>query len=144
MGEFCYLDNLTSAANPTIVNPRMPVQTNLFPDPPASPPGSSSEPPPTQPRAPNGKMAPVWMQRLSLFMLVLFCVYLGVILAIVPWWSAVWDHNLLLQSRPAVWAVLRTGAARGIISGIGLLDIWIGISEAVHYRDFRGEKAASK
>ena len=24
------------------------------------------------------------------------------------------------------------------ISGLGLLDIWIGISEAVHYRDYRG------
>jgi len=25
-----------------------------------------------------------------------------------------------------------------VISGLGLLDIWIGISEAVHYRDYRG------
>jgi hypothetical protein len=25
-----------------------------------------------------------------------------------------------------------------MISGLGLLDIWIGISEAVHYRDYRG------
>jgi hypothetical protein len=35
-------------------------------------------------------------------------------------------------------AVLHNGAVRGIISGLGLLDIWIGISEAVHYRDYRG------
>jgi hypothetical protein len=26
---------------------------------------------------------------------------------------------------------------RGLISGLGLLDIWIGVSEAVHYRDHR-------
>ncbi len=32
---------------------------------------------------------------------------------------------------------MRLGPVRGIISGLGLLDIWIGISEAIHYRDQR-------
>jgi hypothetical protein len=82
--------------------------------------------------------APVWLQRVSLFVLVLFCVYLGVLIVILPWWSRVWDQNLWIQSHPALAAVLRTGAVRGIISGLGLLDIWIGVSEAVHYRDHRG------
>ena len=84
------------------------------------------------------KTAPVWLQRLSLFVLVLFCVYLGVLVAVLPWWSRVWDHNLFIRSHPALAAILYNGAVRGIISGLGLLDIWIGISEAVHYRDFRG------
>jgi hypothetical protein len=26
---------------------------------------------------------------------------------------------------------------RGILSGIGLIDIWIGVSELLHYRDYR-------
>ena len=83
-------------------------------------------------------MAPVWLQRLSLFVLVLFCVYLGVLVMLLPWWTRVWDHNLLIQSHPAVAAVLHNGAVRGLISGLGLLDIWIGVSEAIHYRDHRG------
>ena len=29
------------------------------------------------------------------------------------------------------------GWVRGILSGLGLLDIWIGISEMLHYRDYR-------
>jgi hypothetical protein len=82
-------------------------------------------------------IAPVWLQRLSLFVLVLFCVYLGVLVAILPWWTRVWDHNMWIESRPALAAVLHNGAVRGLISGLGLLDIWIGISEAVHYRDHR-------
>jgi hypothetical protein len=82
--------------------------------------------------------APVWLQRLSLFVLVLFCVYLGVLVMVLPWWKRVWDENLWIQSRPALASVLHAGAVRGIISGLGLLDIWIGISEAVHYRDHRG------
>jgi len=33
--------------------------------------------------------------------------------------------------------VLQRGWVRGVISGIGLLDMWIGVSEMVHYRDYR-------
>ena len=107
----------------------MSVQPNLFPelDPQDRPPA------PPEPKAP--RTGQVWMQRTSLFILVLFCVYLGGILAVLPWLTSVWDHNVLLQANPRVWAVLRLGFVRGIISGLGLLDIWIGISEAVHYRD---------
>jgi len=82
-------------------------------------------------------VAPVWLQRLSLFVLVLFCVYLGVLVAILPWWSRMWDQNIWIQSRPALAAVLDNGAVRGLITGLGLLDIWIGVSEAIHYRDHR-------
>jgi hypothetical protein len=85
----------------------------------------------------TGGIAPVWLQRLSLFVLVLFCVYLGVLVMVMPWWTRIWDQNNFIQSRPALAAVLHTGAVRGLISGLGLLDIWIGISEAVHYRDHR-------
>jgi hypothetical protein len=81
---------------------------------------------------------PVWLQRLSLFVLVLFCVYLGVLVMVLPWWTRIWDHNMFIQARPRLAAVLYNGAVRGMISGLGLLDIWIGISEAVHYRDYRG------
>jgi hypothetical protein len=83
------------------------------------------------------KTTPVWLQRLSLFVLVLFCVYLGVLVMVLPWWTRVWDQNMFIQARPWLAAILHNGAVRGIISGLGLLDIWIGISEAVHYRDYR-------
>lgn len=82
-------------------------------------------------------VAPIWLQRTSLIVLVLFCIYLGALVTILPWWTKVWDHNPLLLSRPTLAAVLRNGAVRGFISGLGLLDIWIGISEAIHYRDHR-------
>ncbi|MCU1320414.1 MAG: hypothetical protein JWM43_63 [Acidobacteriaceae bacterium] len=79
----------------------------------------------------------MWLQRVSLFVLVLFCVYLGVLVMVLPWWTRIWDHNLLMNAHPRLAAILHNGAVRGIISGIGLIDIWIGISEAVHYRDYR-------
>jgi len=114
----------------------MPVQPQLFPE---------QEPqaaPPAMP-APSGKVdqaagAPVWLQRMSLFVLVLFCVYLGVLVMVLPWWPRMWDQNMFLEARPQLAAFLHIGAVRGVISGLGALDIWIGVSEAVHYRETRG------
>jgi hypothetical protein len=84
------------------------------------------------------RTAPVWLQRTSLFVLVLFCVYLGVLVMVLPWWPRIWDHNMFFEAHPRLSAFVHNGAVRGVISGLGLLDIWIGISEAVHYRDYRG------
>ena len=103
--------------------------------PPAAPPAEAS--PAQAPAEPAVSAAPIWLQRLSLFVLVLFCVYLGVLVTILPWWSRVWDNNLWFQSHPALAAAMHNGAVRGFISGLGLLDIWIGVSEAINYRDHR-------
>ena len=103
------------------------------PDPAAHPAESGS-----RPEHQSGRAAPIWLQRLSLCVLVLFCIYLGVLVLILPWSTRIWDHNQLINSRPWLSAFLHNGAVRGLISGLGLLDIWIGISEAVHYRDHRG------
>ena len=121
----------------------MPVQPHPVSDPPPSdaelqsaapgPPDVAPEPPPSVDDQPQ--TAPIWLQRISLFILVIFCVYLGVIMAVVPWWTSVWDENSFFLNHPQLLAVLRLGPVRGIISGLGLLDIWIGISEAVHYRE---------
>ncbi len=110
-------------------------QLHLPSTPPASPAAQPASP--AEQRPPFGGFAPVWLQRLSLFVLVLFCVYLGVLVLILPWWTRIWDHNPFLLARPTLAHVLHNGAVRGIVSGVGLLDIWIGISEAIHYRDFR-------
>ncbi len=120
----------------------MSVQPQLFPEsPPATgpqtTPGTESSSAPVEARS-GPRTAPVWLQRLSLFVLVLFCVYLGVLVVVLPWWTRIWDHNAFLQARPMLAAIFHNGAVRGIISGLGLLDIWIGISEAVNYRDYRG------
>lgn len=115
----------------------MPSQPHLFPEPVVPEPATA----PALAQADSLRAAgtaPVWLQRLSLFILVLFCVYLGVLVTVLPWWTRLWDHNMWIHAHPAIAAFLQNGAVRGLISGLGLLDIWIGISEAVHYRDYRG------
>jgi len=108
----------------------MPFQPPL----PAAPPLEST--PKESPRA--AAPAPVWLQRLSLIVLVVFCLVLGGVVAILPWLTIVWETNPIVLNHPQIAAILSNGAVRGVLSGIGLLDIWIGISEAIHYRDYRG------
>jgi hypothetical protein len=115
----------------------MALDSQLSSDPSIEPSVGHAPDPPSEHAAP-GELAPVWLQRLSLLVLVLFCVYLGALVAVLPWWTRMWDDNAFLNARPALAAVLHKGAVRGLISGLGLLDIWIGVSEVVHYRDHRG------
>ena len=109
----------------------MTVQPHLIPETPPASPASAVPAPPRPVEAP----APIWLQRLSLFILVLFCVYIGVFVTVIPWWKDLWDKNMFFATHPQLWAFLRQGPVRGVISGLGLLDIWIGISEAVNYRE---------
>ncbi len=92
---------------------------------------------PAQQNDANTAPAPVWLQRLSLGVLVVFCLYLGLIIAVLPWWKAMWDRNPLLVHHPSLHDFLMLGPVRGLISGLGVLDLWIGISELIHYRDYR-------
>jgi len=112
-------------------------QTHQFPEAEQTPHPVTAGAESTPPSASGRRTAPVWLQRLSLFVLVLFCVYLGVLVMVLPWWPRVWEHNLFIQARPWLASFLHRGEVRGIISGLGLIDIWIGISEAIHYRDYK-------
>lgn len=81
--------------------------------------------------------APIWLQRVSLMVLVVFCLYLGGLLVYLPWSRAMWDHNALLLDFPRLHHSLTQGPVRGLVSGLGLLDLWIGLSEIVHYQEYR-------
>jgi hypothetical protein len=76
----------------------------------------------------------LWSHRLSLVVLVVFCIELGMFLAILPW-IPVWNQNTFLGAYPGMRALVQNNFVRGIATGLGLVDIWIGIWEAVHYRD---------
>lgn len=67
---------------------------------------------------------------------VVFCMWLGIVMVMLPW-SELWSNNALIVRWPALRPLLQHGFVRGAISGLGFLDLWLGISEAVHYRDRR-------
>jgi hypothetical protein len=92
------------------------------------------EPPeqPAPPASPSGLQ--VWMHRISVFLFVLVSAVAGVLLIILPW-TPEWTDNYLLLSFPALRSVVSNGFFRGLCSGLGLLDIWIGFWEALHYHE---------
>ena len=76
----------------------------------------------------------IWLHRTSVFLFVLISAIAGVLLVILPW-TPEWTDNYLLLSYPWLRPVISTGFCRGVCSGLGLLDIWIGFWEALHYHE---------
>ena len=86
-------------------------------------------PPPIPPKKPN-----LWLQRIWLVVFVLFCLEVGIILTALPW-TGIWTNNSLLLGYPQVREFLMHNFVRGLVSGLGLVDIWMGVAEAVRYRE---------
>lgn len=76
----------------------------------------------------------LWIRRVWLVVLVLFCLEIGIILTWCPW-TKIWTENSLLMSFPTVRSFLLQNFMRGAISGVGLVTLWIGVAEAVRYRE---------
>ncbi len=76
----------------------------------------------------------IWLHRLSLVIYVIFCIELGMLLTVLPW-TKLWTDNALLAAYPSWRVMVQGNFVRGLITGLGLVDVWIGIWEAVHYRD---------
>lgn len=110
-----------------------PLDTFSEPAPPAGI-GPRLVPPRQQPEPKVHSKAVLWMHRISLVIYVIFCVEIGMLLAVLPW-TRVWTENGLIVAYPALKAFLSQNFVRGVMTGIGLSDIWLGVWEAVHYRE---------
>jgi hypothetical protein len=78
----------------------------------------------------------LWLHRVTMLLFVFVCAVVGVLLIILPW-RPEWTDNHLLLSYPGLRAFVASGFVRGICSGLGLLDIWIGFWEAIHYHEIK-------
>ncbi len=110
-------------------------QPNLF-----SPQAPGSLPPQVVTRAPQNAPSPPstprWLQRLDFFVRVIVRLYLGLIILVLPWpWLRIWDENHLLVIIPHLAPLFLNGVTRGLVSGLGLLNIWIAIHDAIHYKE---------
>jgi hypothetical protein len=92
------------------------------------------DPPPSAPVPPPHSGVQLWLHRTSVFLFVLISAVAGVLLVILPW-TPEWTDNYLLLSFPGLRTFVTTGFFRGLCSGLGLLDIWIGFWEALHYHE---------
>ena len=77
---------------------------------------------------------PLWLRRTKLVIFVAVCIELGMILVVMPW-TPFWTENSLVQAFPALRWIVRENFMRGLVSGIGLVDVWMGIWEAAKYKE---------
>jgi hypothetical protein len=64
---------------------------------------------------------------------VVVCLEVGIFLLLVPW-SAVWERNYFLEAYPSLRAILLAPAIRGAVAGLGLANIYMGLSEVLNRR----------
>jgi hypothetical protein len=76
----------------------------------------------------------VWLRRIRALLLVTVCATFGVLLVILPW-THQWTDNSLLLGSPGLRSLLGNGFVRGFASGLGMLDLWLGFWEAIHYHE---------
>jgi hypothetical protein len=83
---------------------------------------------------PSPSAARLWLRRIGVLLFVFLCATLGVMLMILPW-QPEWSVNHLLFRYPMVRDVVTSGFARGVATGLGVLNVWIGFWEAMQYRE---------
>ena len=117
------------------IDPKPPVekQTAAEPAPSQATTTLLDPPPPAAAPQPHSGLQ-LWLHRTSVFLFVLISAIAGVLLVILPW-TPEWTDNYLLLSFPWLRTFVSTGFFRGLCSGLGLLDIWIGFWEALHYHE---------
>jgi hypothetical protein len=76
----------------------------------------------------------IWLWRLRALLLVTLCATFGVLLLILPW-TPKWTDNPLLLTSPELRRIVSSGFVRGLSSGLGVLDLWLGFWEAIHYHE---------
>ena len=67
---------------------------------------------------------------MSRLLLVALFLEVGFVLLVVPW-SAFWDRNYFADSLPLVAAIISNNFVRGAVSGIGLINLVVGVVELV-------------
>jgi hypothetical protein len=50
-------------------------------------------------------------------------------------WRPEWTDNHLLLPYPRLRSIVGTGFVRGVCTGLGFLNVWIGFQEAIQYRE---------
>jgi hypothetical protein len=76
---------------------------------------------------------PRWLLILELSLFVVLRLYVGALVVLLPWRS-IWTTNAWISHWPMVADFIAHGWVRGIVSGLGLLNIWFALNVLLHPR----------
>jgi hypothetical protein len=74
---------------------------------------------------------PYWLQQAERFLRLIVRIYLGLLVCMAPWYPPAWDTNPLFARSPWLTQFITYGAVRGLVSGLGLLNLWIAFRDAL-------------
>jgi hypothetical protein len=117
------------STSPSMTPNPAPIPENLIrptPDPNALQPAAEFD---TQQRIPH------WLVRTELYLRVLLRMYIGLAVCYAPWSQLFWDKNPIFVQFPTLSIYAANGGVRGLISGLGLLNIWIAVQDAIRHRN---------
>jgi len=98
------------------------------------PAGNGSMPGQHRDSAASGSRTNLWLLRSRALLFVTLCATFGVLLIILPW-TPKWTDNPLLVAMPGLRPFVSNGFVRGLCSGLGVLDLWLGFWEAIYYHE---------
>ena len=70
--------------------------------------------------------------RVVRIVLILFCFEIGIVLLLLPW-TLLWDNNYFFSFNSAWGRFWLDSYTRGAISGLGLVNLWISLSEGLKF-----------
>jgi hypothetical protein len=73
------------------------------------------------------RQIPKWVLILEITLFVILRLYVGALVVLLPWRS-IWTTNAWINNWPMVASFIAQGWVRGLVSGLGLLNIWIAFS----------------
>ena len=80
--------------------------------------------------------APSWLRKFGAVLFCVFCLELGLFLLVYPWLGDLWDRNWLFSRRPELQRLFLSERFRGAVSGLGILNLIIGLLEVIRLRRF--------
>ena len=76
-----------------------------------------------------------WYHKMAAVLLITFCLEIGLFLLIFPW-TEYWDNNYFATLAPALRQYWDNMYARGAISGLGVINLYISLAEVFRLRRF--------
>ena len=65
---------------------------------------------------------------LKRLLIVAYFLEVGLLLVLAPW-SAFWDRNYFVEAVPVLQTALRNNYVRGAVSGLGIINVAVGLVE---------------
>lgn len=122
---------------PELISPSLPANPALEPGLGlASAPVSAAETEPALGATPGKhgpQRIPRWLERAELLLRVMLRMYIGLAVFYAPWSRLFWDQNPIFLQFPTLSIYAANGVVRGLVSGLGLLNLWIAFHDAIRH-----------